>query len=327
MARARQLEDIGRQLLGQLSRPDQPSLERPGPDPLSRPAAAVPRGPVREPQQARLCQRALDHLSRRRRQRPALRARRVEGDDAAVPGIPRRHDARGRAAARHAARAPGAARQPFDLPERDPRAPAGVAARPAQDRVLALRAARPGYARGDEARDPYRQPGQQRCGGHVRAGRRRQLAPGDRSEHEPHRAPAPPGSIDGPGACGAASGLSGARLRALHLGEQPAPLLSALGRVHERGELGRHPARPDQRRISTAPRRCGAEQAFQKWITADCQFLPSPPGSGGRGQGEGGYAGIRYRRPPHPSLSPGQRGRGRKRPGGADSRSRRCGSS
>ena len=76
-----------------------------------------------------------------------------------------------------------------------------------------------------EARDPYRQPSQQRCRWHVRAGRRRQLASGDRSEHEPPRAPAPPGSVDGHGACGAASGLSGARLRALHLGEQPAPLL------------------------------------------------------------------------------------------------------
>ena len=43
-----------------------------------RPPAPVPRGPVREPQQARLCQRALGHLPRRRRQHPALRARHVD---------------------------------------------------------------------------------------------------------------------------------------------------------------------------------------------------------------------------------------------------------
>ena len=151
MARAGQLEDHGGQLLGQLPRPDQPSLQRPGPDPLPRPPAAVARGPVREPQQARLCQRALDHLPRRGRQHPPLRARHVERDVPAVPGIPRRDDARGRAAARHVARAPGAARQPFDLPERDPRAPAGPAARPAEDRVLAFRAGGPGYARGDSS--------------------------------------------------------------------------------------------------------------------------------------------------------------------------------
>ncbi len=96
-----------------------------------------------------------------------------------------------------------------------------------------------------EARDPHRQPGQQWCRRHVRAGRRRQLAPGDRREREPLRAPASPGAVDGAGACGAASRLSGARLRALHLREQPAPLLSALGRVHERRGLGRNPARPD----------------------------------------------------------------------------------
>ena len=64
----RQLEDASRQLLRQLPRPDQPSLQRPGPDPLSRPPASVARGPVREPQQARLRQRALDHLPRRGRQ-------------------------------------------------------------------------------------------------------------------------------------------------------------------------------------------------------------------------------------------------------------------
>ena len=81
-------------------------------------------------------------------------------DVAAVPGLPRRDDARGRAAARHVPRAPGAARQPFDLPERHPRLPAGPAARTAQDRVLALRAGRAGRARGDQARDPHRQPGQ-----------------------------------------------------------------------------------------------------------------------------------------------------------------------
>jgi len=55
-------------------------------------------------------------------------------------------------------RAPGAARQPFDLPKRDPRAAAGFAARPAQDRVLALRAAGARCARGIEARDPHREP-------------------------------------------------------------------------------------------------------------------------------------------------------------------------
>jgi hypothetical protein len=62
MARARQLEDDGRQLIGQLPRPDQPSCQRPRPDSLSRPPAAVARGPVRKPQQACLCQRARDHL-------------------------------------------------------------------------------------------------------------------------------------------------------------------------------------------------------------------------------------------------------------------------
>ena len=59
-----------------------------------------------------------------------------------VPGVPRRHHAGGRAAARHVPRAPGAARQPLHLPERHPRLPPGPAARPAPDRVLALRAAR-----------------------------------------------------------------------------------------------------------------------------------------------------------------------------------------
>src|SRR5262249_30524402 len=37
--------------------------------------------------------------------------------------------------------------------------------------------------------------------------------------------------------------LSRARIRALHFGEQPAPVLSTLGRVHERRKLGRYPAR------------------------------------------------------------------------------------
>ena len=63
--------------------------------------------------------------------RPRFRARHVGRHDAAVPGIPRGDDARGRAAARRVPRAPGAARQPFDLPERHPRAAARVAARAA----------------------------------------------------------------------------------------------------------------------------------------------------------------------------------------------------
>src|SRR6202035_355983 len=74
---------------------------------------------------------------------------------------------------------------------------------------------------------------------------RRQLASGDRSEYEPRRAPAPPGAVDGPGARGAAPGLSRSRLRTVRLGEQPAPVLWTLGAVHECGKLGRDPARPD----------------------------------------------------------------------------------
>src|SRR6266403_437979 len=41
--------------------PTQPSLQRPRPDPLPRPPAAVARGPVREPQQARPCQWPRGH--------------------------------------------------------------------------------------------------------------------------------------------------------------------------------------------------------------------------------------------------------------------------
>ena len=80
--------------------------------------------------------------------------------------------------------------------------PAGASARPAQNRVLAFRAAREGRARGDQARDPDREPGEQRGRGAVRAGRRRQLAPGDGGEHEPPRPPARPGSVDGARPCG-----------------------------------------------------------------------------------------------------------------------------
>src|SRR6202030_879564 len=50
-------------------------LGRPVPAPSARPPASAPGDPVGEPQQARLCQRALDHLPRRGRQRPPLRAR------------------------------------------------------------------------------------------------------------------------------------------------------------------------------------------------------------------------------------------------------------
>src|SRR6185436_9213287 len=78
------------------------------------------------------------------------------------------------------------------------------------------------------------------------AGRRRQLAPGDDREREPSGTPVSSGSVDGPGPRRPASGLSRARLRAVHLGEQPAALLPALGGVHERGVLGGHPARSDQ---------------------------------------------------------------------------------
>src|SRR5262249_14751385 len=63
----------------------------------------------------------------------------------------------------------------------------------------------------------------------------------------PPRAPPSAGFVDGVGSCGAAPGFSGARLGALRLGEQPAPLLPALGGVHECRELGANPARPDNR--------------------------------------------------------------------------------
>ena len=109
---------------------------------------------------------------------------------------------------------------------------------PLQDGILAFRAAGAGCARGTQTRDPHRQPGQQRRRRHVRAGRCRQLASGDGSEHEPLRAPVAAGSVDGCGARGPASGLSGAGVGTLHFREQPAPVLPALGAVHERGELG-----------------------------------------------------------------------------------------
>ena len=54
------------------------------------------------------------------------------------------------------------------------------------------------------------------------------------------------GFVDGGGARRLASGLSGAGVRTLHFREQSAAVLPALGAVHERRELGRHPARPDQ---------------------------------------------------------------------------------
>ncbi len=78
----------------------------------------------------------------------------------------------------------------------------------------------------------------------------------------------PAGSVDGRGARRAASGLSGAGVRTLHLGEQPAPVLSALGAVHECGELGRHPARPDHGPVSRAPRRCRVSAMVAKRAVA-----------------------------------------------------------
>ena len=67
---------------------------------------------------------------------------------------------------------------------------------------------REGRPRGDQARDPDREPGEQRCGRAVRARRHRQLAPGDDREPQPHRPPVPPGSVDGDWPRGRASGLS-----------------------------------------------------------------------------------------------------------------------
>ena len=159
------------------------------------------------------------------------------------------HDAtlaRGRAPARRRPRAPGPARQPQPLPERRARA-SGWHSRAARCRtefwhfVLLEKDAPEAIKRviriGSQANNG--------AAGHVRAGRRRQLAPGDGGEHEPSRPPARPGSVDGARSRGRASGLPGARVRALHLREQPAALLPALGGVHERRELGGHPPRPD----------------------------------------------------------------------------------
>ena len=95
--------------------------------------------------------------------------------------------------------------QPQPLPQRDPGVPAGAPAWPAPDRVLALRAAREGRSGGDQAGDPDRKPGEQRCRRAVRARRRRQLAPGDGGQPEPHRPPVPPGSVDGDRSRGRAS--------------------------------------------------------------------------------------------------------------------------
>ena len=50
-------------------------------------------------------------------------------------------------------------------------------------------------------RDPDREPGEQRRRRAVRAGRHRQLAPGDGGEHEPPRPPVRPGSLDGARPC------------------------------------------------------------------------------------------------------------------------------
>ena len=109
--------------------------------------------------------------------------------------------ARGRAAARQVPRAPGPARQPQPVPERGAGLSAGASARPAQDGVLAFRAAREGRAEAIKRVDPHREPGEQRRRGAVRAGRHRQLAPGDGGQHEPPRPPARPGSVDGARPC------------------------------------------------------------------------------------------------------------------------------
>ena len=98
MARARQLEDDGGQLLGQLPRPDHPSVERPGADALPRSPPPLAPGSVREPQPARFRQRALAHVPGSARQHAPVRARRVEGDGPALPGVPRRHAVGGRSA-------------------------------------------------------------------------------------------------------------------------------------------------------------------------------------------------------------------------------------
>ena len=83
---ARQLEDAGGQLLRQLSCPYQPPGQSPGSEPLPRSPAAVARGAVPEPEQARLRERALPHFSGSGRQHPQVRARHVAGHFSHLPG-------------------------------------------------------------------------------------------------------------------------------------------------------------------------------------------------------------------------------------------------
>ena len=247
VARAGQLEDHGRQLLRQLPRPDQPSLQRPRADPLPRPPAALAQGPVREPEQARLRQRPLDHLPRRRRQHAPLRARHVDARPSSCSRstttrpCPRSSGGSARSARAGCSSATTASSRTASSASAWPcraarsRPSSGTSCCVDRDAPEALkRAIRIGSQANNGAAGMFEQDDvdnwrQVTAASTSRLGRR---YPQDLSM--------------GLGHAGRASGVSRARLRALHLGEQPAPVLPALGGVHERGELGGHRARPDQ---------------------------------------------------------------------------------
>ena len=102
-----------------------------------------------------------------------------------------------------------------------------------------------GYRHG--AADGPRQ--QQRRRGPVRAGRHRQLAPGQPLRHKPDRPQARARPLYGRRPRQRRQQTPRRGVGALHLREQPAQLLSPLGRIHERRVVGGHPPRPHHRQL------------------------------------------------------------------------------
>ena len=114
--------------------------------------------------------------------------------------------------------------------------------RPAANRVLALRGAGEGYARGTEDRPAPGQRQLQRRQRHLRAGRYGQLARVTNSALTAMGRKYAQDLSMGVGHDRRHPRLSPALSRNATPGKQPAPVLSPLGAVYERRELGGHPA-------------------------------------------------------------------------------------
>ena len=145
---------------------------------------------------------------------------------------------RGRTAAGSPACPPTASGQSQPVSQRSAGPAVGSPTRPAADRVLALR--RAGKDMPDELKTALRRGSANYNGvnGIFEQGRYGQLAGGYQLSPHHHGAQVHPGPVDGHRPRQEAPRIPGRSGGAVHLGEQPAPVLPALGAVHERRELG-----------------------------------------------------------------------------------------